>query len=102
MGEWAYGRMGVMAMKWPNRIAQGFNPGFAPVRNRPEGGDRRSSPSPLKGSGVQQVIFGDAFCFMPDRFERAYRALFNGINYPGLKPWAILFRHFMADDPDRR
>jgi len=29
MGVSANGRVGVMAMKWPNRIAQGFSPGLA-------------------------------------------------------------------------
>jgi hypothetical protein len=64
------------AMKWFQRIAQGFSPGKGPHHKFALKGRPSITREP------------------PFRFWRPYRADLHGIPYPGLKPWAILLNHF--------
>ncbi len=41
------------AMKWQNRIAQGFSPGYWPKTNRPESGDRPERCRPAERDKLQ-------------------------------------------------
>jgi len=78
------------APKGRNRIAQGFNPGYDVLPRRA-----------LKG---HQTWWGAANSSIQDRARThsiaTFRAHSVGTRYPGLKPWAILFRPFRADDED--
>jgi len=91
-------------MKWRNRIAQGFSPGnrcvteFAlkggPMRITLDCVPRPSLPVTL---GVFEPFApktngGDA----TDAHSDALSGRFHWGPDPGQKPWAILFRHFMA------
>ena len=77
-------------MKWRNRTAQAFRPGKASHRIGPERAteslgrsavsDERGSPHVGPKSRVSAALSG-----------RMLQQI-----YPGLKPWAVLLRHFMA------
>jgi hypothetical protein len=94
--------MGVMAMKWPNRIAQGFSPGLAqretalPVRRSSGNVGRRRKRAtdkvPTTSGSFRSCHTHLATCLiMPDRLWRPYRALLNCVNHPGLKPGLLCF-----------
>jgi len=91
-------------MKWRHRIAQGFSPGSGPneialISGRPMRIARQSS---LRPAFIACGWSWDPF--EPSAPKRhggdAHSAALSGRVYglpnPGLKPWAILFRHFMA------
>src|ERR1700757_3611418 len=84
------------ATKWLNRTAQGFSPGLAPkkiaLKGRPTGhaGQARASRTSFKILGWRkdgQTRFS---------FGRPFKARPRSSTNPGLKPWAILFSHFVA------
>jgi hypothetical protein len=74
----------LIAMKWLNRTAQAFRPGYGVVKNRPESGDRDGRV------GLRTL----------NRQSRPHRLPLSGHlslpAYPGLKTWAVLLCHFMA------
>jgi hypothetical protein len=81
------------APKGHNRLAQGFNPGFAFRVMRPESGARRvrtlrDTVSPIPRSAAPKS-------------GASFRAHLVKTPNPGLKPWAILFCPFGARS-DRR
>jgi hypothetical protein len=88
-------------MKWLNRIVQGFSPGECPHQNRPEraaetmGRDRNAT---IHSNG--KYSFYRHICELAVRKRTSRSSSLPGlldITHPGLKPWAVLFRHFMAD-----
>src|SRR5260370_27082777 len=81
-------------MKWLNRIAQGFSPGdHGPSENRPEGATEHYLPP--RSVTVSNALAADP-CAQPI-CRSPLQGDVKDANYPGLKPWAILFCHFMAD-----
>ena len=78
------------APKGQNRTAQGFNPGYGVLERRA-----------LKG---HQTWCTRLCSRMPvsarTRSGATFRAHHIVTGYPGLKPWAILFRPFGADDDE--
>src|SRR5260370_34064629 len=107
-------------MKWRNRIAQGFSPGSGPQWKRPERASDADCASvvlvaPFIAGGwswcpcepsAHKSHGGDAhsvalFLLRPafPELRRTGRADFVMHGFPGLKPWAMLCRHFMAIYP---
>src|SRR5580700_8817131 len=67
-----------LAVKWRHRIARGLSPGNRCITDSNHSGLKHTAePQPMQ---IRTPLQGD-FIAGPD---------------PGLKPWAILFRHFMA------
>src|SRR5258708_19297730 len=85
-------------MKWSNRIAHGFSPGWATPQHRPESGDRMCGVEsrPDVTNGVR-VCDGHAGRKGPTRSPLSGRS--SDLSTPGLKPWAILLDHFMVKNP---
>src|ERR1700730_14769131 len=87
----------VLTMKWSNRIAQGFSPGWADTQDRPESGDRRRCVS---SHVTSRSICHAINSIQPGFTCHAVRSPLSGRSYglphPGLKPWAILSDHFMV------
>jgi hypothetical protein len=76
-----------LTMKWSNRIAQGFSPGWCDTHERPESGDRICGvKSRLDVTNDVKVWSG--WKKRPHSVA-TFRAVF-GLVHPGLKPWAIL------------
>jgi hypothetical protein len=86
-------------MKWQHRIAQGFSPGYGHQWVRPEGAPERDSERSHGPALTQDLkaIDGDvARHQVRTTFRSPFQGdLIYGLN-PGLKPWAILFSHFVA------
>jgi hypothetical protein len=90
-------------MKWRNRIAQGFSPGSGPneiaLKGRPM---RIACQSSLRRPSL--LVVGVGTLFKPsapkthsgDAHSAALSGRVYGLPNPGLKPWAILYCHFMA------
>jgi hypothetical protein len=74
-------------MKWFNRTAQGFSPG-----------DIQHEPRPERATDARDVLSGRVFfCSgVGDPIRSPLQGEFMGTPFPGLKPWAILFDHFMV------
>jgi hypothetical protein len=88
-------------MKWHNRTAQGFSPGD----DNEFGCALKGRPNKIPSVPVWSVTIQDlgAVCgeVTHAAYEQPFRSPIQGESLlepdPGLKPWAILFSHFMAD-----
>ena len=82
-----------VAMKWLNRIAQAFRPGSIGNNIRPEGATEIGAVRPRRHHLSTVVQY--------DVTRGSVRSPFQGESrggvIPGLKAWAVLFCHFMAE-----
>jgi hypothetical protein len=72
-------------MKWSERIAQGFSPGYDVARRALK----------VAAEVDVQVVFARQSTDRTPTSGATFRARFSSSN-PGLKPWAILLDHFMV------
>jgi hypothetical protein len=83
-------------MKWFNRTAQGFSPGKGPITNRPERAADRCVVFAKIFATDRIADAANEYVRLPLQGNPAYSC------YPGLKPWAVFFNHFMVNtDPTR-
>ncbi len=92
-----------LTMKWSNRIAQGFSPGWGKSEDRPESGDRVGPFLPARPSQTLTAFISSSL-----DSTTHIRSPLSGLSWgvalprakalgnPGLKPWAILLDHFMV------
>ena len=87
-----------LAMKWRETIAQGFSPGFAWQRF-----DLKVSTDDAATSRWNRI--NSAFWQLDDPMKpKLHRSPLQGVRskktYPGLKPWAMVYRRSAAGRPN--
>jgi hypothetical protein len=78
-------------MKWFNRTAQGFSPGYQQRKSRPE-----------RATDIHDVYADeDIYCRgAEDRIRPPFQGEIVYALSPGLKPWAVLYTPFGRQEPE--
>jgi hypothetical protein len=79
----------ITAPKGHNRTAQGFNPGYGVLKR-----------CALKGQPTWRALSSSRMLVSARTRSGATFRAHPMAQYPGLKPWAVLFRPFGADDAE--
>jgi hypothetical protein len=97
LSEW-----GSKTMEWFKRTAQGFSPGEARVRTRPERAAEVLDVRVFARTIQLRLQLDDHMLVDTSRGSVAPSGRSRGYAFPGLKPWAVFLGHFMAQNRHER